>query len=409
MVKKILNAASWLSLVQVMNMLSVIVLSIFVIRRTDAAQVSAYMFAVFITDAVMSYTLLQIAQRITLAKDDTAFKKLFAYSRVFGFANALVAVVVTAVVMLFSESASHAQSLTFVAWLTVAGLANYFAQICFSVCDYTFDYKSFGISSALSNVISLAIAVAVFFAGGGIFSMVLRDLARALILLAFGLRSVRTLVPQLRHIAPLDRNSRFDFFRFLIKRHTLKVIEVSNHRVPALVMSSGNMTSLGQFGVAFQMISQIMNVLTILGDKVAYSFFSRGASKEKLKYLFAVVAIYAIGGGAVFLFGEPLFSLIYGQKWLASAKTFSYLGLYMFTHGTLVVVTNFLITEQRFAGVYMSWIGWTTTFVAFYLYNHSWPIVSYYLLASAVSAFLVVCALLLSQYRGRSSALQSTV
>ncbi len=279
MVKKILNAASWLSMVQVMNMLSVIVLSIFVIRRSGAAEVSAYMYAVFVTDAVMSYTLLQVAQRITLAGNDAAFRQLFAYSRRFGLVNAGLAVLVVLVFVVFSDEASRGQTLSFIAWLTAAGLANYFASLCFSVCDYTFDYKSFGLSAALSNVVSLAIAVTVFALDGGIFSMVIRDVARAFILLALALYST-DLLPQLRGVTPLDQQGRSAFLGFLFKRHTLKVIEVSNHRVPALVMSSGNVTSLGQFGVAFQLVSQIMNVLTIVGDKLAYAFFAAANAPE---------------------------------------------------------------------------------------------------------------------------------
>jgi O-antigen/teichoic acid export membrane protein len=404
MFRKVINAASWLSLVQVMNMLSVIVLSIFVIRRTDPAQVSAYMYAVFVTDAVMAYTLLQIAQRITLARDETSFRQLFAYSRTFGMANGLVAVLVVGVVVLFSEHTGSTQTLSYIAWLSVAGLANYFAQICFSVCDYTFDYKSFGVSSALSNVLSLVLAVAVFLLGGGIFSMVLRDVARGLILLALGLRTTRALAPQLKDVEPLDRQSRLRFFGFLAKRHTLKMIEVSNHRVPALVMTTGNLASLGQFGVAFQFVSQIMNVLTIAGDKVAYALFSREGTEGRRKYLGAVIALYAVTGLMVFLFGKHLFLLVYGNKWLESSQTFSYLGLYLFTHGTLVVVTNFLITQHRFAGVYVAWAGWTATFVTCYLLDRSWPIVTYYLTASAVSCVLVLGALLLTRVRKQPDA-----
>jgi hypothetical protein len=399
MIKKVLSAASWLSLVQVMNMLSVIVLSIFVIRRTDPAQVSAYMYAVFVTDAVMAYTLLQIAQRITLAKDETSFRQLFAYSRTFGRLNAFAAVLVVGVVVVFSKQAGTGQTQSYIVWLSIAGLANYFASILFSVCDYTFDYKSFGVSSALSNVLSLALAVAVFFLGGGIFSMVLRDVARGLILLALGLRTARALAPQMKDVEPLDRKSRLHFFGFLAKRHTLKMIEVSNHRVPALVMSTGNLASLGQFGVAFQFISQIMNVLTIAGDKVAYALFSRERTDGRRKYLTAVIALYAITGLMIYLFGKHLFLLVYGNKWIESSQTFSYLGLYLFTHGTLVVVTNYLITQHRFSGVYVSWAGWTATFVTCFLLNRGWPIVTYYLTASAVSCVLVLGTLLLAYMR----------
>lgn len=401
MVKRILNAASWLSLVQVINLISVSILSIFVIRQTDATQVSVYMYAVFVTDAVMSYTLLQISQRITLAKDDISFKQLFAYSRGFVVVNALLAILVVTIFMFVSENASNRQAVSFIVWLTVGALANYFAQVCFSTCDYALDYKSFGISAALSNVLSLLIAVVAFTLDGGIFSMVLRDVARSIILLGLALYSVRTLLPQLRGVLPLDRKSRFAFLSFLIKRHTLKVIEVSNHRVPALVMSTGNLSSFGQFGVAFQMVSQIMNVLTIAGDRVAYSFFSRGERASKLKYLAVVVGIYALVGLVTFFFGERLFLVIYGQRWLDSARTFSFLGVYLFTHGTLVVVTNYLITEQRFTGVYLSWAGWTITFVASYWYDRNWSIVAYYLLASAFSCVLVLSSLLLTRYGSR--------
>lgn len=390
-------------------MLSVIILSIFVIRRTGAAEVSAYMYAMFVTDAVMAYTLLQIAQRITLAKDDGAFRQLFAYSRKFGLVNAAVAVLVVVSFVSISDEAASTRTLSFIAWLTAAGIANYFAQLCFSVCDYTFDFKSFGVSSALSNVVSLVIAVTVFALGGGVFSLVIRDVARAFILLALALYSTRTLLPELRGAAPLDRQGRAAFLGFLMKRHTLKVIEVSNHRVPALALTSGNVTSLGQFGVAFQLVSQIMNVLTILGDKVAYAFFARGERAGKLKYLASVMLIYAFAGLFIFLFGKPLFALIYGPQWLDSAVIFSYLGLYVFTHGTLVVVTNYLITEQRFAGVYLSWAGWTATFVACYLIDASWPIVGYYLIASAASAVLILGALFVSARQSPATVLSRTV
>jgi hypothetical protein len=350
----------------------------------------------------MSYTLLQISQRIILAKDDTSFKQIFAYSRIFGMANALLAVIVVVIFMQFSENATNSQAISFVAWLTAGSLANYFAQVLFSASDYNFDYKSFGISSALSNVLSLAVAVITFTLGGGIFSMVLRDVARSFILLGLALYCARALLPQLNGVPQLDRKSRLAFLGFLIKRHTLKVIEVSNHRVPALVTSTGNLNGLAQFGVAFQMISQIMNVLTIAGDRLAYSFFSRGERTSKLKYLAVVVIIYALVGLTIYLFGERLFSIIYGQHWLDSARTFSLLGLYLFAHGALVVVTNYLITEQRFAGVYLSWAGWTVTFVACYMYSRDWTITTYYLLASSVSCVLVLSALILSWYDSRS-------
>ncbi len=408
MIKKIVNAASWLSLVQVMNMLSVIVLSIFVIRRTGAEEVSAYMYAMFVTDAVMAYTLLQVAQRITLARDDVAFRQLFAFSRWFGLANAVIAVLVVFVLVSVSEEAARKQTMTFIAWLTAAGLANYFAQLCFSVCDYTFDYKSFGVSSALSNVISLIVAVIVYTFEGGVFSMVIRDVVRAFLLLALALYSTRALLPKLRGVTPLDRHGRVAFLGFLVKRHMLKVIEVSNHRVPALAITSGNITSLGHFGVAFQLVSQIMNVLTIIGDKVAYAFFARGERSGKLKYLASVVFIYALAGLFIFLAGESLFVMIYGPRWLDSAVIFSYLGLYVFTHGTLVVVTNYLITEQRFSGVYIAWIGWTITFVACYLTDADWPIAGYYLAASAASAVLILGALLINARSSHATVVSGT-
>lgn len=405
MVKRIVNAASWLSLVQLMNMLSVIVLSVVVIRQSAPADVAAYMYAVFLTDAVMSYTLLQIAQRITLAKNDSAFGQLFAYSKLFGMANAALAVLVVAVVAFAAGDAQPQQALAFIGWLTLAGMANYFAQIGFSVCDYSFDFRSFGVSSAISNVLSLALAVTVFACGGGIFSMVLRDVARGLILLALAVRTARALAPELRNGAPLDRRGRVELLVFLVKRHTLKVIEVTNHRVPALVMSAGNLTSLGHFGVAFQLISQIMNVLTVAGDKLAYAFFSRGEQASKRRFLMGVVALYAATGALVFLFGERLFNLVYGAQWREASTTFSLLGLYLFTHGSLVVITNYLITEQRFAGIYVAWCGWTLSFAACFLYDRHWPIVAYYLCASAVSFVLVVASLMLQQVRSPQEAL----
>jgi hypothetical protein len=409
MVKKILNAASWLGLVQAMNVVSVIVLSILVIRKIDASEVSSYMYAVFTTDAVLSYCLLQIALRITLAKDDASFKQLFAYSRRFSFLNALLAIGVMATVMMFSDHADNSRTMYFVAWLTAAGLANYFAQLCFSVCDYTFDYKSFGVSSAASNISSLIIAVAVFLLGGGIASMVVRDVARGFILLALALKNNRVLIPDLKDITPLDRKSKFSFVGFLVKRHTLKMIEVTNHRVPALITSAGNATSLGQFGVAFQLVSQIMNVLTIAGDKLAYAFFARAERHNKLRYLSVVLTLYAIVGVTIFIFGGKLFSLVYGPKWEASAQTFSYLGIYLFTHGALGLVTNFLVTEQRFSGVYLAWGGWTATFFACFLCNPGWPIVAYYLTASAVSFVLAICALLLAKYSAPPASVRRAV
>lgn len=409
MVKKILGAASWLGLVQIMNVISVIVLSILVIRRIDPLEVSAYMYAVFTTEAVMSYTLLQIALRITLAKDDATFKQLFAYSRRFSFVNAILAVVVMVCVMSMSDRVEQSRTLHFVAWLTVAGLANYFAQLCFSVCDYKFNYKSFGVSSAISNVCSLAIAVTVFLLGGGIISMVVRDVARGLILLALALKNSRTLIPDLADAEPLDRKSKLGFLGFLVKRHTLKVMEVTNHRVPALITSAGNITSLGNFGVAFQFLSQIMNVLTIAGDKVAYSFFARAESRSKLRYLWVVMGLYAVVGAFIFAFGENLFSLVYGPHWQSSAKTFSYLGIYLFSHGALGLITNFLITEQRFAGVYVAWAGWTATFFACFVYDPTWPIVRYYLTASLTSFVLAGCALLWVRYRSTAAAMPHAV
>ena len=397
MLRKILNAASWLSLVQLMNLLSVIVLSVLVIRHTDTASVAAYMYAVFVTDAVLSYTLLQIGQRITLAGDDRAFAQLFAYSRIFGAGNAVLALLVVAFAVGLSDQAHPAQTLYFVGWLTVAGIANYFAQIYFSVCDYKFEYRVFGLSSAAANIVSLLIAVASFTLGAGIFSMVIRDVARAAILLALALRSARALAPALGADEALDRHSKREFWSFLIKRHTLKVIEVSNHRVPALVMSAGNLSSLGNFGVAFQLISQIMNMLTVAGDKLAYSFFARGQRAGKLRFLAAVTGMYAIAGLLIFTWGEPLFALIYGPQWRESATTFSYLGLYLFTHGSLVVITNYLITEQRFAGIYLSWAGWTLTFIVTFMLDRGWPIAGYYLVASLVSFLLAVGSLFLAQ------------
>jgi hypothetical protein len=406
MVKKILNAASWLGLVQAINVVSVIVLSILVIRQIDAGEVSSYMYAVFTTDAVLSYSLLQIALRITLAKDDATFKQLFDYSRRFSFLNALLAIVVITVVMFTSDHADNSRTLYFVAWLTAAGLANYFAQLCFSVCDYTFNYKSFGVSSAVSNILSLIIAVLVFAFGGGILSMVVRDVARGFILLTLALKNSRTLIPDLTDVIPLDRKAKFAFVGFLAKRHALKIIEVTNHRVPALITSAGNAKSLGQFGVAFQLVSQIMNVLTIVGDKLAYAFFARAERQNKLRYLCVVLALYAAVGLFIFVFGEQLFFLIYGPKWQAASKTFSYLGIYLFTHGGLGLVTNFLVTEQRFTGVYLAWGGWTATFFACFTYNHSWPIVNYYLTASAVSFVLAMCVLLWAKHRVPVAAVQ---
>lgn len=406
MVRKILNAASWLGLVQAMNVVSVIVLSVFVIRQVAPAQVSSYMYAVFTTDAVLSFTLLQIGLRITLAKDDATFKRLFEYSRRFSLGNAVLAIAVVTVVMFSSDQAPDAGALHMVAWLTVAGLANYFAQVCFSVCDYTFDYKRFGLSSAVSNIASLLIAVAVFLLGGGIASMVVRDVARSLILLALAINSSRSLVPRGEAVIPMNGKEKLAFIGFLAKRHTLKILEVSNHRVPALITSAGSAISLGHFGVAFQLISQIMNVLTIAGDKLAYAFFARAERQNKLRYLAVVMMLYAVAGLVIFAIGEGLFTLIYGPQWQASATTFSYLGIYLFTHGVLGLVTNFLITEQRFAGVYLAWGAWTATFLSCFLYDQSWPIVSYYLVASAVSGALAIAALLWAQRQHPSAALQ---
>jgi hypothetical protein len=406
MVRKILNAASWLGLVQAMNVISVIVLSVFVIRQVEPAQVSSYMYAVFTTDAVLSYTLLQIGLRITLAKDDATFKRLFEYGRRFSFVNAVLAVVVVTAVMFSSNHVPDSSALHMMAWLTVAGLANYFAQVCFSVCDYTFNYKTFGVSSAVSNILSLLIAVGVFLLGGGIASMVVRDVARSLILLALAVNSSRSLVPQGTFATPMNGREKLAFIGFLAKRHTLKILEVTNHRVPALITSAGSTISLGHFGVAFQLISQIMNVLTIAGDKLAYAFFARAERQNKLRYLAIVMALYAATGLTIFVIGERLFTLIYGAQWLASATTFSYLGIYLFTHGVLGLVTNFLITEHRFAGVYLAWGGWTATFLSCFLYDKNWPIVTYYLAASAVSCFLGIAALFWAQRQFPSAALQ---
>lgn len=409
MVRKILNAASWLGLVQAMNVISVIVLSVFVIRQVKPADVSSYMYAVFTTDAILSYTLLQIGLRITLAKDDATFKRLFEYGRRFSLGNAVLAVVVVTLVMFSSNQTPDSNALHMMAWLTVAGLCNYFAQVCFSVCDYTFDYKTFGVSSAVSNIVSLLIAVVVFLLGGGIASMVVRDVARGLILLALALHSSRSLIPQVTDAKCMKREEKLAFIGFLAKRHTLKVLEVTNHRVPALITSAGSTISLGHFGVAFQLISQIMNVLTIAGDKLAYAFFARAQRQNKLRYLTVVMALYAVAGLTIFVIGEGFFTLIYGSQWQDSAATFSYLGIYLFTHGVLGLVTNFLITEHHFAGVYLAWGSWTATFLLCFLYDQDWPIVMYYLSASAVSCTLAIAALLWVHRQLPSAAVQRAI
>jgi len=176
-----------------------------------------------------------------------------------------------------------------------------------------------------------------------------------------------------------------------------------------LITSAGNTTSLGHFGVAFQLISQIMNVLTIAGDKLAYSFFARAERQSKLRYLSVVLVLYAVAGLAILFFGEALFTLIYGAQWQASAKTFSYLGIYLFTHGGLGLITNFLVTEHRFAGVYSAWTGWTITFFACFAYDPTWPIAAYYLSASTVSFMLAVCALCWTRWHLPPAALQGAV
>jgi O-antigen/teichoic acid export membrane protein len=152
-----------------------------------------------------------------------------------------------------------------------------------------------------------------------------------------------------------------------------------------------------------------MNVLTIAGDKLAYSFFARAERQSKLRYLSVVLVLYAVAGLAILFFGEELFTLIYGAQWQASAKTFSYLGIYLFTHGALGLITNFLVTEHRFAGVYTAWAGWTVTFFACFMYDPTLPIAAYYLSASAVSFLLAACALCLTRRHSPPAALQGAV
>jgi hypothetical protein len=55
--------------------------------------------------------------------------------------------------------------------------------------------------------------------------------------------------------------------------------------------------------------------------------------------------------------------------------------------------------------VYVAWAGWTATFVTCYLLDRSWPIVTYYLTASAVSCVLVLGTLLLGYVRKQPDAL----
>lgn len=402
MFKKIVNAASWLSLVQVMNLLSVTLLSIFVIRKSVPADVASYMYAVFVTDATMAYALLQIAQRVTLAKDDQSFRELFRFSLRFGVGNAAVAVIAVAGVALCSMAVHDPRVLWYIFWLALASLGNYFAQIIFSSCDYNFEFRAFGIGSALSSIVSLLVALLAFSFGVGVGSMVLRDVVRAACLLVFAVYSARLMIRQLAAVTPLDQSGGKAFLLFLLKRHVLKVIEVSNHRVPALVMSAGNVISLGNFGVAFQMISQIMNVMTILSDRIAYALFSRGNARQRVQYMTTVLALYAVVGTMVFIFGGAVFNFVYGPQWLESSRIFALLGIYLFSHGALVVVTNFLITEEKFTGVYVSWLSWTATFIGCVMLGLGWPIVNYYLAASVVAFVIVMLALSSRLARGRA-------
>jgi len=351
--------------------------------------VEKYLYAVFLCDATLSYVLLQVSQRLILAKNSEDFCRLLSFSKGFSMMNALIAIAIMATTSIASANIDG-QTLTIICWLTFSGIFNYFSNIIFSISDYSFEYRSFAISSTISNILSLSITVVLFKMGFGILSLVFRDVSRSFIQFSLSLYAARRLVQKINAASALDRSARIAFFSFLMKRHVLKLLEVSNHRVPALIVQSRDSSAFAQFGVAFQLTSQIMGLLMVAADKIAYSLFSRNSESDKITYLWTTVGIYAVCGAAILSFGQPIFYNIYGPSWRQASYDFASLGFYIFSHGTLVIITNYLITRNRFMLSYLPWGVWTFVFITSCSLARQWNITNYYQIASGAALLAAV-------------------
>lgn len=400
MIKRILSAASWLGVVQIFNTLSVLALTAFVIRKSSVDNVSLYMYAVFLTDAVMSYTLAQISQRIMLVKTERQFERNFIYGLILSLKNIVGSLVCLALVVFFiARTEIDLRFIGFVGFLAVASICNYLAGIAFVRCDYEISYRPYAFASVVSNLVSIVVAILLFQVTQDVYCMIARDVVRALILLAISAYSVGHWRERFLSYKKPKKLIRNEFLFFVLKRHALKVVEVSNHRVPALVMAGGSLLAVGEFGVAFQFTSQIMGLLAIVSDRIAYAWFATANASMRRKYLIYVAAVYAVCAIGVYLFGREVFLLFYGSSWVKAADIFSLLSVYLFAHGTLVVVSNYLLAVKKFVGVYLSWVSWLICFAVVSIFAESFAIVDCYVASSVVSLMVVLVALFVAQPR----------
>lgn len=397
MIRKIFGAASWLGAVQIFNTLSVLILTAYVVKNSSVNSVSVYMYAVFMTDAVMSYSLMQVSQRVILSRSLGQFKRNYHFGLGLSKWNAVVSMIFLVAVASYSFGKFEEDGLfVYSAWLGFAAVMNCMAGFLFVKCDYEIDYRPYAVASIVGNFASILVAVVAFQYSQSVSCMVARDVVRALVFFSFALYFSRELTFFRGDVRAHKHKFRVGFVLFVLKRHVLKMIEVTNHRVPALLMAGGAIGAVGEFGVAFQFISQILGLMAIVSDRVAYAWFSKSVKANNFGYLSCVSVLYALGAIVIYFVGSEIFLVIYGEKWASAAKIFSTMGVYLFTHGVLVLLSNFLLTRKRFLSVYIAWASWLVCFLAQNWLIKDLEIVDAYVIPSACSCVIVFSAFLLS-------------
>lgn len=214
--------------------------------------------------------------------------------------------------------------------LSSAQLFRVMASLYLAPYEKNMNFKKVLTINGSANVIGVAVALLAAWYGSGVWSLVGREVIPSLALWIMVYRFTT-----MRFSGSWTRSDCTLLLRESIKFLGSRILEQGFFRAPfVLIGHLFGQIRLGLFNQAFYMASLPNTLLSPISERVAFAGYAqaRGGIDKISKGLFVtnylVVRVVAPLGLGIYLFGDRLIYLLYGEKWRVAGGMFAVLGLF---------------------------------------------------------------------------------
>lgn len=364
MIKKLIESASWVGGVNVINGLASFVLTVLVIRHIDAPTYGEYVVGILYAENASFFIILNFGLAI-IQYDRRSYGAdvIGAAAHLIRLNIVILSIFGLSLLILLIDKEKHI--LVIIAFIVtfMCNIGMYLARFVFSIQEKDLNFKYQAICMSVSNCTSLIIALLFFMRGSGVWTLVIREIFRVFVILICIRRDVAIFVRPI-----YDKTIGRSLTMFCLKRHVIKMTEVAYFRTPLLVAGIFvGRADLARFSIAYQLGDQIKGLLGSIIQKVGVAAYAYNSEKGIIMLFlsgYLLSRIFLIVYILLSLYGSDLFSWVYGQKWSDSLVIFSNLIPYIVLFPIVTNISAYFFSKNY---LFISMFIWISALISLWV------------------------------------------